>query len=396
MHRRPMIFFSTGDCPCSTPPDGIAPCVETPATPRTVCNDKYLTLTTSPKGQVLIVPKEAKCQVYLSSTFPGFLFFTAGEVSVTKAPKLTLPLLNPAVDDAYPEPASFDYLAVADGADPASWYHLRAPSVGEWTVGVEGGKFLLKQAGTIPGLNDIGESEDTETLGGLLLIVESPADSGEYVLTRLAVADKRVVVGFVDADTGASGFKTLPDADFLEHPKAAFTTLRFYQLETLDSDGDVISGGMELAVVTGGSATTDGVRMIYSPAKKRLFKAPAHTIHSTKVDTPMISGGVLPPVTFGTMPGGYGAGSSLVYNYPTVRIDFTITFSLVEDVILGVFRDSVLVEEFASTSTSFVSLFCIDEDVPFGSHTYDVRWRKLSGTGNARAEHSNMLITTIG
>jgi hypothetical protein len=342
---------------------------------------------------VIVVPKEAKCQVFLTSTYPGFVFFELGEIAVTKAPTLTLPIHNPVEGDVTPEPEPFDYLTIGIGADPTAWKHVAAPNEGVWTVGVEAGKFVFKAAGTIPGLNDIGASEDTVAGGGLLMIDEHPDDSGEYRLVRLEVADNRVVAGYVVVETGESGYRPIPDDVYLEHPKAKFVELLCRTFGSLDTSGNELSGGFEQASVTGAGAVTDGVALIYSPASKRLYKAPAHTRAFYEGLAPMASAEAVPS-TPGVIPSGHGVGNSIAFRYPTVLIDFSIGYGAVENVILVLYKDGVQVKEFPTASTTFNSFSYIDT-VTLGNHTYDVRWKRPGAAVNAKVEFSRLLIATL-
>jgi hypothetical protein len=209
----------------------------------------------------------------------------------------------------------------------------------------------------------------------------------------LVVGHHRVLVGDVDGITGLTGHKSLPDADDLEHPKAKITAMRFYTLETLDLAGNSIAGGLEQAIVTGIGAVTDGVRMIYSPTLKRLFKAPPHTNSFVAVNS--ASGSFTPAVAYGAIPGGHGAGVSHNYNYANVRIDFNLGSTADEAYQLGLFRDGTLLQEWNNLAIlDTMTVFYNDVAVVPGAHTYDIRIKKTTGTNALNVRQSFFMIST--
>lgn len=392
-----MVFFNRGDCGCDgstlSLQAGRAIC---PPTGARVTDDRYFTLVTAAAGQLIVVPKGSNSQCFLTGALAGFVYWANGEVRVLSEIDLTLTLLNPKVDGAYPVPADFKYLFAGTG-DPTGWRHFAAPTAGRYLLASVNGAWTLQEAGQIPGIQDVGEIGATVTKGSLIMLVNiGEEDSPEYALRRLAVADKRVVVGFVDEDSGEQTFRTLLTSQYLEHPKAKFTELNFRTIGSLDADGNIISGGFDQALAYGGSAVTDGVRLIFSPTSNRLYKAPPHTIVVTNV--PTNAGVATVPTSYGVMPGGHGVGSSGNFNYTTVRIDFNagLTAGAASNTqSFGVFRDGTLLQEFDNDLGTYVNLTYIDQSCPPGPHTYDIRWKRTSGSTTVGIRNSYLTVSTI-
>lgn len=387
-----MFFFSTGDCGCSQTGN------DTPVfapTGAKLCDDRYHTLVTSAIGQMMVVAKGSNCQSFLrNAVVPrGFVFYEGEEVKILGAPILTLPVLNPAVSGSHPVPPSGFKFLLAGTGEPAEWRHVAAPTAGTWVLQSINGTFVLVDAGSIPGINQVGLSSATTPKGGMMMIVETAPGSNMFALRRLQVQHERVVVGDID-ELGVAGYKPLSPSAPLKHDIGQFKETRFRTLVGLTSEGAPIAGGLEQAVVTGADSITDGVRMVYSPAQKRLFRAPAPTYAFTQVTT--ASASTLPAIDFTAMPAGHGAGQSLNYSYPTVRIDFNITFTAAENFVLGLYRDGILLQQFPNTATlDGFGFFFVDTSNPLGAHVYDVRWKKTSGTTGAVISRSSMLITTM-
>lgn len=380
------------NCPC--PQTGNAnPII--PVTGAVVADDKYLTLIVAPKGQLLLVPKGSNTQAFLTAgaNVRGFVFFAAGEVQVSEAPALTLPLLNPSVANVHPAPSGWKYLMVGTG-DPADWRMIAAPTAGSWVLQSQNGSYVLVDATSVPGINAIGANGTTVAKGALLMLVQ--LTSTTYALQRLVVAHKRVIVGDIDSTTGAAGYKPLPDADALTHPIAQFTTLRCREFLGLDSNGNIITNGLEDATVTGAGAIGDGKSVFYSTAAKRFFFRPPQTFQYTQVTTPSAS--TPPPITYANLPSGHGAGLSLNYNYGNVRVDFQMNQAGAGAAYLALFRDGTQINEFPRSGSADYSFTYIDQGIALGPHTYDVRWRSgTSALGVARiVNQSNLTIQTLG
>lgn len=391
--KRPMMFFTSGDCPCTPSPLHCdPPC--TPFVGVTLSDDRYYGLATSAEGQLLLVPKGSNSQHFLkgSAGLVGFVIYEDEVVRIKVNPSINLPFMNPAVSGSYPLPGAFPFIVVGSG-NPMQWRQLAAPSTGTYILESVNGSWVLAPGGTIPGLNTIGASPETVLKGGVMMIIEDPDNAGTYLVRRLAVIDKRVIVGNVDADTGEQTYGPLSSVVALTHPMGNFPKLYFRTFESLDADGNLISGGLEQAVVTGFGAVTDGIRMWYSPTTRRIYRAPAATHTFSSIGS---SATATPPVSYTAPPGGHGAGSSAVYNYPDVRIDATFMFTADESFTMGLYRDDVLLHEFVNNATiDTFTIFYVDSACPPGSHTYSCKWKKNSGTNAVTIRQSLIMTMTL-
>lgn len=360
-----------------------------------ISDDRYFSLLTAPRGQLLLVPKGSNAQAFLTgaSGFTGFVMYANGEVSLVNAPALTLPVINPAVSSVYPPPGTFKYLFTGTG-EPAAWGMVAAPTTGVFVLQSQNGSFQLVDASSIPGIDQIGQSGTTVAKGGLMMLVNTSGT--HYALQRLAVAHRRVVVGDIDGTTGASGYKSIGDTETLFHPTIQTNAFQFKTLQALDSGGNLVSTGLELAAATGSGAVTDGLRLFYSPGAKKLMLSPAQTVNFTQVTT--VSASITPPTDFAAMPSGHGGGVSLNYNYANVRIDFQMNTAANETLTLGLYRDGILLQQFPATNETTFSFTFVDQGNPLGAHTYDVRWKLTSGstTGAVVIQQSFFLISTLG
>lgn len=395
--KRPSFFLGHFGYPggCACPQVGN----DTPIIPPTgavLSDNRYFTLTQAAAGQMLVVPKGSNVQSFLTAGVGvrGFAFYAAGEFTVEPAPALTLPLLNPLVSGSHPAPPGFKYIMAGTG-DPADWRHVAAPTAGTWVLQSQNGSFLLVDASSIPGIDVIGASGVTTIKGGLMMLINLTPTT--YALRRLAVSHNRVVVGDIDPVSGESGYKALPDASPLTHPIASFLNLRVREFIGLDGSGNMIAGGLEDAAVTGLGAVTDGKSVFYSTVNKRFFFRPPQTFNFTQNTT--TSASTAYTSTFAAMPAGHGDGQSLNYNYPKVRIDFSMSTTAQESITLGLYRDGTLLQEFPFKTDYDVSFFYVDVANPLGAHTYDVRWRATTGvtaTSPGIIEQSSFMIQTLG
>lgn len=400
------MFFFTASADCGCGPSGIQyggaqnGCAPSffPPNGAIIADNRYFSLLTAPQGQLLLVPKGSNTQAFLKGAagFRGFVFYAGEEVALVNAPMLTLPLVNPAVSGAFPATgATFPYIMVGTG-DPAAWQMVHAPTAGSWMIQANGGVFSLVDAGTIPGMDTIGGSPSTVLKGGLTMIVENPAGSGHYTLKRMAVVAGHTIVGDVD-EFGVQGFKVLGDTQPLKHPISEFQELRFNHLVALDDTGTVLSE-LPLASMFGVGSIADPTRLVYSPANKKIYKAPATTVVVTNVPTNLAAAGGNITASYANIPGGHGAGISGVFNFRTVRVDFNAAMTsgaASNTQSFGVFRDGILLQEFDNDIATQVSLVYIDQACPFGSHTYDVRWKRVTGTANVGMRYSYLTVATV-
>lgn len=326
---------------------------------------------------------------------PGFVFDKGDGLGVycEPQPKITLPILNPAVSGNYGNVATFQFLLTATGPADAPWTFVAAPSTGTFIVQAKNGTFSLVDAGQIPGIDQIGAAAGFAEKGSMLVTVRLV--DGSYVVKKLKVIDRRVVVGNVDAD-GNAGYTPLSGTDYLEHPKAKLGEFLSRTFVTLEADGTTpITNGLELAPAFGVGAIVDAFRVQYSPTAKRFFQAPPHTIASVVV--PTNTGLVTVPGAYALIPAGHGAGVTHAYNYSNVRIDFSagLANAAGDTLSFAIFRDGALLQEYDNDNNNTLTLSFIDTTVTAGSHTYDIRWKKTSGTDQVNMRNSMFLIQTL-
>lgn len=380
-----MFFFACSECsgaPVTTPPACGLTGIE---------DDRFLTLIPSPRLKLLGLVTGSKQLSLLKGAFlstvplAGFVFDdgTGQGQYVEPAPKITLPLLVG---------TTFKQLIVGTGAAASEWKMLTAPTTGDYILKVTGGNWSLVDAGQIPGLSDIGASTTIAPKGVVVAIVQtSTSGPAVYALQKLAIVNKRVLVGDT---TGTAGYRVLLDTEALEHPIGKHTALQIRTLETLDNAGSPIVGGLEQALTSGASAITDATALIYSPAVKRLFKAPPHLYNYAGVAAPSASG--TPTTSYVVLPGGHAAGASLAFNYPNVRIDCFIRFSLATaNVSFALFRDGTQVFEWPLKAGQSANLTYIDKGVTLGAHTYDIRYKQGTAAVACAIVFSSLTIQTL-
>lgn len=388
-----MKFFNC-DCGPSGSSQYRPPCV------ATIDSDAYLTLTVIPKGRLLVVSPGTTAQQFMKpamvgeTAVPGFVFDKGDGLGAycEPQPKITLPTLNPPVSGVFPPTGNWQYILTATGSADAPWTFIAAPSTGTFIVQAKNGTFSLVDAGQIPGIDQIGAAAGFALKGSLLCTV---LVGSAYVVQKLKVVDRRVVVGNVDVD-GNAGYTPLSGGDYLEHPKAKLGEFLSRTFVTLEADNDTpITNGLELALAFGVGAIVDGFRVQYSPTAKRFFQAPAHTIASVVV--PTNTGLVTVPSAYALIPGGHGAGVTHSYNYGNVRLDFSagLANAAGDTLSFGIYRDGALLQEYDNDNNNTLTVSYIDTTVTPGSHTYDIRWKRTSGTDQVNMRNSMFLIQTL-
>lgn len=344
------------------------------------------------------VPSGSKCQAFLvpatvdSLPIRGFLFDDGSGLGsfITNQPQITLPLLNPAVSSAHPATGTWKYLIIGGGSDPSPWLMMAAPTAGSYIVQTENGVFKLVEAGSIPGLDAVGASAVFVPKAHVLGLVE--VSPGEFAARKIAVQHQRVLVGDVDGG-GIAGYKALGVGEQLAHPIGNLNQFFCRTFTTLDGSGNAIPDGLELAATFGVGAIGDLRRINYSPANKRFFLAPARTLTTLSVSS--ASASTSPPVSYDLMPGGHCAPAAVTLNSPNVRIEAQISFTATETMGLGLFRDGVLIEERIVTVTNDPYVYFIESAAPLGSHTYSIRWKRITGSTATIISRSVMSITTL-
>lgn len=388
-------------CGCSnqfpfTYPTFTQPCFP-PDNAAAFANEAYRTLTKTPQGQVLVVALGGNAQQFLSApsgTQDALLVIgTDGQARGTRTPIINLPVLNAPSGGNYPATGSFQYLMVQSSG--GNWQVLAAPTSGKSLLQTNGGSWSFVDAGTIPGLDEVGSS-GTTVLKGMIVVITEPT-TGNFVLNKLRVANKKVVVGDVDG-SGNEGFKTLTDVENLDHPKARHSdTLRVYKFVALDAGGNDVGTGLPQAAVTGMGAIADPKRIVYSPTTNLFYLAPANVVTQNTVS--LNSAATAPGSSYSSLPGGHGAGISGTYNYDRVRVDFTAGMNASVSNYTTTFalrRDGVVLFEQDNDHNGTVTLFFIDQNVPYGSHTYDIVWKSTSGSGTGPViKNSNLVTSTL-
>lgn len=385
--KRPM-FFSACHDECTGAPAETTACPPNPFFE----DDRFLGLASANRTRLIGVVSGSKSISFLRGAIvstipvPGLVFDDGSGTGqhVEPAPKMNLPALA-AVSGVF----TWRFLHVGTSANPSEWRQLQAPSSGSWTVSVSGGNFTLVDAGQIPGINAIGDSVSTITKG---ILVGLTGTTGNWTLTKFAISANRPVVGDT---TGTPGFKQLADTDFLTHPLAKFTsTFQTRTFETLDASGNAIVGGLEQAVTTG-SGITDAAIVAYSPAVKRLFKAPARVFSFTDnftAPTPAV-----PTTSYATIAGGHAIAPSLAINYPNVRIDIGIRFSATSaNTQCALFRDGTQIYQWpVFVGREPPAFVFFDTGVTLANHTYDLRLKQGTAPVNCSVVYSFIAITTV-
>lgn len=391
MIKRPSFFFYPGDC-----------CGASPAVPQNcvtnIINDGYYSLGEIPAGNILSVAPGTNPQKFLKPAAvdgakPAAMLMWSpgtGQWVCTITPTMVLPQLNVPASGSTPSfGGSFPRLMVAGPG--GEWQFLGAPTNGRFILESYNGGFVLVDAGQIPGINEIAEDATFAAKGNLLAVV---IEDDEAVTKKLSVIHQRVVVGDVDGD-GVTGYKPLGVDEALTHPLADFTTLRVRNIVAVDADGDPIPDGLEQLVTTGPGSITDALRVVYSPSAQRYFFAPAATIQSAIVGAN--TGLVTIPTSYGLIPSGHGQLTAAMFNYPKVRIDFKGGLSAPaasNTQSFAIFRDGAQIVEFDNDNLLSVGFSYVDT-VSLGNHTYDVRWKRTSGTDQAAMRNSNMLLHSL-
>lgn len=400
IRRRPSFYFAHGDCGCSGPQTygrtqtgcdtGLVP-----ATGAIIADNRYFSLPTSQTGQLLLVPKGSNAQHFLSAPNEGFVFFGSMGAYVEKEPKLSLPQLNPAVSGVHPEPPTFKMLVVGNGATPAQWLHVVAPSSGSYILQAKDGAFQMVDAGTIPGINQVGSEAGSASLGMPLVLVEDEDKPGTYIVRKLQIIHDRLYQGFVDPDSGHTGVRPIPTTAQAKHPRGHFMELQLGTYEQVGPLGNIIPGGMEQAIATGSGAIADGHLVWYSPANKKFYKIPQQTRSFRFRNTVDTFASI--PAGYQALPGGHLVSENpITINYPTVRIDGQVSFGGDERATFGLHRDGILIQEFTVNNTTDCTMFYVEEGLPLGPHYWEFRWKKNgSGSGGGNVRFSSVMVTTL-
>lgn len=407
--RRRNFFFSASDCGCTgTPQTGNSTPLFPNAGYATICDDRYLQLPTTATGRVLIVMPGSNCQVFLKSPvdgsgnpLPGFLWINPDNtVQGIRTPALTLPFINPAVSGSHPATATFTALmATASGADPHAWQFYKAPTSGQFILQSDNGVFRFVDSGAAPGLTAACAAGTTTVvhLTGCSKIGENGSGDPIYAMRKIAVTDKRVLVGVIPTNGDPPGVKTLPDNTPLVHPFGEFTdTLRMLKFVHLDSSGNPITDGLATSVAFGANSIADLSVPMFSPTTKKFVFRPTPVAESLIV---AVSASVSPTASYALIPSGHCQMSPKAIHYPKVRVTAVINLGTDENVDFALFRDGVMIQEFNFSTPELVVCDFIDQNVPAGNRTYDIRQKRgagsSTGTWSYTVRYSSLTVQTL-
>ena len=105
----------------------------------------------------------------------------------------------------------------------------------------------------------------------------------------------------------------------------------------------------------------------------------------------------MPPTSYTALPGGHGVGSSQSFNYDKVRIDFTAGMNSDAgnyNTTFAVLRDGVVIYEQDNDNNRTLCLFYIDQNVPYGTHTYSIQWKRTGGSGTGPIIKNSALVVS--
>lgn len=384
MIHRPMLFFTACGCPSSSIPCAAPAPTCDPCGTAIIQNDLYYTLTSAPKGKLLIVVPGTNSQAFLT-TARGFLFDDGSGLGVqpTQTPQVTLPILNPAVSGNHPATGTFKFMFAGSNGDPSAWNFLAAPTAGEYMVQSEGGVWKLVDVGTIPGLTGVGASATFAPIGQVLSLVETSEGSGEYVVRKLKSFDERPIVG-VDDDDG-TGIRSLPLDKRLTHPFAFFGEMSVFKFVPSDAAGEPLGELPELP-----EGVTDAKRMLYSAAQKKIFR-PSTGISDDGIQ---LKEGVTASLATGSFH--IIADFGTVATGTSIFVSWSCETNLVEQPKLQLWVDGASVHEwdYSTASTAVQSQFSgavFHTGLVEGDHEIELRFRPFSGPAVVNETHATLL-----
>lgn len=355
-----------------------------------ISDDRYLGLLATARIKLLGVKPGTSYQAFLDDTKRGFAFSDAlGGFYVEDQPVLTLPTA-----------AGGAYVLIASNGSPAAWKFLAAPETGDWTLGVKNGAFALLNAGGVPGVSTACSNNNLAASGSVLVCAPTGSNdtNGDpiYTVKKLAVANKRVLVG--DTTGGATNYKPLPDADELTHPKASLPAMKFFTYTKVDASGATIGGGMDVRPNSGDGSVAE--LCVWSPTNQQFYKAPARTklnyTFSGNIDANATGSFVA------MAPHLYQA--SVVCNYPDLYVSFNLQVkNLATDnsadttnkADYALYIDGALAYTWLVRGQEDITLGAVITGISIGTHTFEIRGKKASGTGKLTAYNSGLNIFSI-
>jgi hypothetical protein len=404
------IFF--GCDPCGTGNGGSgsgqndAPIVAGPGG-ALVCDNRYLTLAQGARMRLLGVTLGSNCQTFLSGPFAGFVFYGAdGQAFVENQPKLSIPAINPAVSGVFPQPPPFQYLQIANGADPSVWYFLAAPSAGEKVLTAENGQWILKDPGTAAAQTAVCNTDGAVTKGNIVVCKKTGTDgdgNSIYGLRKLGVVQDHILVGNIDGTTGEIGYQAIDDASPVKHTLSKFVLARSATFKQFDAvTGADEAGGMAQQIVFGAVApatnTTDALGVCYSPSTSKFYTRPPHVRQHLTVDADV---NVADNGSWVSM-GGHCLFPNLTFNYTafyfstTIRIRSSGTTLPYNNVLFGLFIDGILVNTWDTKNGQDIALSWIHTALAPGVHTVEVKFQQAAGTdGQMQIKFSTSCLFTF-
>ncbi len=388
--KRPSFFSNYCGCPSSTHSRVAVPVL--PATGSLVYDDAYFTLITAARMQVLGVQRGSNAQAFFSTLGPGFLFQgTDGQATVEDEPALTLPIVNAAVDGSFPASGTAKYIMVGNGADPATWQMIAAPTSGSYILTSSGGTFSLQPPGDVPALNAIFAAATSSTHPEAIGFVQTGTDGdGNPVFSSRKFAgtgtgDQPMVVRW----NGTSGRYEI--TGLLTSETLKQTTIGFQKLQGLDNTGANISGGFTVRPDSG--ITQSGVDMLaFDSATNIVYRAAPSTVVqiSSNTTTAASTGSMAQPTPH------WSFGAQTIH-YPNVEVEALCVFDDIERPIITLYVDGVEVFrwDFTTNSTTASGNYRVQyilTGLALGSHTFDFR---MQTTTAANIIHSTASLKTL-
>jgi hypothetical protein len=308
-----------------------------------------------------------------------------GFAYVTRTPALSLPIINPFADGAYPAtPTWTTFLVSQPGGDEQPWQMLKAPSAGKWLPEADGGLFHFVDSTTVNNGASVcttdGQVEKIAMFGCANI---GTNDAPSWALRKLQPVNKKVVVGIVPLDGSFSGFRVLPDAEELSHPKIRATT-QFIgaQIVMLDpSLSTPFPDGIGSTVSFGVGAITDLKTMVYSPTTQQMHFRPAPIYKNYRNNVPIVASMGDWNTSYAEFIGSHAVAPAVDIHYPNVIVSAYVLLKDARSLDWALFRDGSLltaseINTDTGSTTNRMSIFHVDENVPPGSHQYSLRVKK--------------------
>lgn len=381
------------------------------STGAVICNSEYYGLESIMRVRLIGVGLGGQCQNFLKRADLavqggiGFVFMGAdGQAFVSQAPELSLPFLNPAVSSVFPPEGSWKSLIVGTGSEPQAWRMMMAPSSGEKVVVAKDGLFMLSDPASSSGSTAVCYADGSASMGNIVCCVKTGLDDDGfpvYGLTKLTVIHKHVVEGYVDPDTGATGFRCVPSDKEIQHPYAKIGLMRHASFNQYDlATGDDDTGGMQKMPNNPADPLfqADAELVMYSPTTHKFSRLPDRVMENLAVDTDVV---VADNGSYVTM-GGHAIFTNKMFNYPTaffsstIRIRATGVGPSYANLFFGLFIDGILEEEFDTKGAQDVTLSYLKTGLALGLHTFDVRFKQTADPDSIMTvKYSNTVIYSV-